>query len=136
MRQRKECMEEESEGELRVRRVYEKRVPEDGTRILVDRIWPRGIRKDAGAFDEWAKNAAPSAELRKWFAHDPEKFPAFVEKYREELDQNPAAAELMRTVTELLAHGNVTLVYGAKDEKHNQALVLRDWCLEKRKQGG
>ena len=109
-------MVEGSEGELRVRRVYEKRVPEDGTRILVDRIWPRGIRKDSGAFDEWAKEAAPSAELRKWFAHDPERLPAFAEKYREELDGNPAAAELMKTVTELLAHGNVTLVYGAKDE--------------------
>ncbi len=105
-----------------IKRVYEMPVPADGKRILVDRLWPRGVKKEEAKIDLWLKDVAPSAELRKWYGHDPEKWPVFQEQYRSELDGNPALAELHK----LSRKGKVTLVYAAKDENHSHALVLLD----------
>lgn len=105
-----------------IKRVYEAPEPQDGYRILVDRIWPRGLSKERAAVDEWLKEVGPSTELRRWFGHDPERFQAFATRYRAELQGSPALAELRRLCAE---HDRVTLVYGAKDTEHNQAVVLR-----------
>lgn len=105
-----------------IKRVYEAPARDDGTRILVDRLWPRGVGKEAAAIDLWLKDVAPSTELRKWFAHDPAKWAEFQKRYRQELkEQGESLAELRARAT----RGNVTLVYGAKNEKHNQAVVLQ-----------
>lgn len=109
---------------MHLKRAYEACAPEDGFRILVDRLWPRGLSREAARIDLWHKEIAPSAELRKWFAHDPAKWQEFRRRYAEELDNNPAEVE------KLAAHarrGTVTLVYGAKDERHNQAVVLKQY---------
>jgi uncharacterized protein YeaO (DUF488 family) len=106
---------------LRVKRAYEPRANADGYRILVDRLWPRGLSKKAAAVDQWLKEVAPSTELRRWFDHDPEKWPEFQKRYRHELRaHNDALREIVRRAT----HGTVTLLYGARDESHNHALVL------------
>lgn len=117
-------------GELRTKRVYEPASPEDGVRVLVDRIWPRGMTKEEVAISFWLKEIAPSAGLRKWFGHDPEHWVDFRRRYREELDANQPAVQRLRDVLE---DGRLTLVYGAKDEKHNQALVLADYLREGRR---
>lgn len=117
--------------ELKIKRAYQDAKPEDGYRILVDRLWPRGIRKEKLAADQWAKAVAPSSELRKWFGHDPEKFDEFARKYREELSDNVEAAAFAAEVQRKLAEEPVTFVYGARDETHNHAMVLRDWVLER-----
>lgn len=105
-----------------LKRAYEAASPTDGRRVLVDRLWPRGLTKDKAAIDLWLKDIAPSNELRKWFGHDPDKWPGFVERYRSELALNPALQSLIN-----LAHqGPLCLVYGAKDETHNQAVVLKE----------
>lgn len=105
---------------VRVKRVYEAADPSDGTRVLVDRVWPRGITKERADVRWWAKDIGPSNELRKWFGHVPERYDAFAKRYRAELKGN---ADLER-LRELAAHEDVTLVYSAKDEEHNQARVL------------
>jgi len=110
-------------GDLRIKRVYDDPAPSDGYRILVDRLWPRGVGKDDAALDEWMRDVAPSADLRRWFGHDPARFAEFAERYRAELSGSPALEELRRRRRE---HDVVTLVYGAKDAEHNQAVVLRD----------
>lgn len=103
-----------------IKRVYEAPVKSDGTRILVDRLWPRGLTKEEAKVDHWIKEVGPSTELRQWFGHDPEKWGEFQKRYHAELKHNPAMAELKK-----LAHsGHATLVYGAKDELHNNAVVL------------
>lgn len=102
----------------RIKRVYEPAAEGDGRRVLVDRVWPRGITKEKAVLSDWLKEVAPSTELRKWFGHDPGRFAEFRERYRAELEGNAALAEL-RTLK-----GVVTLVYGAHDEEHNQAVVL------------
>jgi uncharacterized protein YeaO (DUF488 family) len=110
---------------IAIKRAYEDPAPADGYRVLVDRVWPRGRTKDALALDEWAKDLAPSAGLRKWFGHDPGKWRTFQERYRQELEapeQRQRLHDLLRTA----AKGTLTLVYGARDEEHNQATVLRD----------
>ncbi len=110
--------------EIKLKRVYEKPDEKDGFRILVDRLWPRGLTKEKAAVDLWLKNIAPTTELRKWFNHDPEKWKEFEKKYLKELQKNE------ETVSELRAHlkkSVVTLLYGAKDEVHNEALVLKDY---------
>lgn len=107
-----------------IKRVYEKATKADGYRVLVDRIWPRGIAKADAAVDAWLKDVGPSTELRTWFGHEPSRFEAFAEKYRAELEANPAMDELRAAVAE---HPVVTLVYSAKDEQHNQAVVLADY---------
>ena len=105
---------------ISLKRAYEPPVKTDGMRILVDRLWPRGVTKSDASIDLWLKDLAPSTELRKWFGHDPKKWSEFQKRYRAELKGNPTLSEL-RTLTR---HGNVTLVYAAKDELHNGALVL------------
>ena len=107
---------------IRIKRVYEKRSDADGMRILVDRLWPRGLTKEKAAVDLWLKNIAPSTELRKWFGHDPNKWKEFIKRYRMELKKNKEQALLLK---EQAGHGTVTLLYGAKDEQHNEAIVLK-----------
>ena len=108
---------------IKIKRVYEKPSEEDGTRILVDRLWPRGLTKQKAGIGLWLKEIAPSAELRKWFAHDPEKWTEFRKRYKEELKNNTQQIEIFK---KQLKNGTVTLVYAAKDEKHNEALVLKE----------
>ena len=107
---------------IRVKRVYEEPAKDDGYRILVDRLWPRGLTKEKAHVDLWMKEIAPSDALRKWFGHEPEKWPAFEKKYRAELEKKKELfAEIKRLEKE---HGKVTLLFGRKDEKQNQAVVL------------
>ena len=107
---------------IKLKRVYENPTQEDGVRILVERLWPRGLKKERAAIDVWLKDVAPSPELRKWFSHDPEKWKGFCKRYKEELDQNK---DLIYILKEKIKEGNVTFVYGAKDEKHNSAVALK-----------
>lgn len=110
-----------------VKRAYEAPAAKDGYRVLVDRLWPRGLAKEGAKLDAWLKEIAPSTELRKWFGHDPEKWPEFKRRYFEELDgRDQALQELLAKVRA----GHVTLLYGARDERHNQAVALREY-LEK-----
>lgn len=108
----------------KLKRAYE--VPEsgDGFRVLVDRLWPRGVSKNSARIDLWLKEVAPSATLRKWFGHDPSKWAEFCDRYFRELDKNPKAVEQLR---EHARHGMVTLVYGAKDQEHNDAVALKEY---------
>ena len=98
------------------------RTPEDGARVLVDRLWPRGLTKERAAVDLWLKELAPSTELRKWFGHDPAKWREFQTRYREEVHDND---EVLQVLKENVKKNTVTLVYGARDEHHNEALVLK-----------
>jgi uncharacterized protein YeaO (DUF488 family) len=107
-------------AKYRIKRVYEPAAKADGKRVLVDRVWPRGITKEEAALSDWAKEVAPSTALRKWFGHDPERFAEFRKRYRAELNGNTALDELRKLT------GTVTLVYGAKDVEHNQAVVLQE----------
>ena len=104
-----------------LKRVYDPLSDNDGLRILVDRVWPRGLTKEKAKVDVWLKNIAPSTALRKWFAHDISKWPAFVEKYQTELKQNNDA---VHTLIEIASKQKCTLLFGAKDVEHNQAVVL------------
>ncbi len=107
---------------IRLKRVYEKPSRKDGLRILVDRLWPRGLTKERAAVNLWLKDVAPSTELRKWFGHDPAKWEEFQTRYRKELDEKQDALKLLKQKSE--GH-TVTLVYGARDEEHNEAMVLK-----------
>lgn len=107
---------------LKIKRAYEDSSKDDGVRVLVDRVWPRGVSKEEARIDWWAKEVAPSTELRKWFGHAPERYPEFKRRYKAELKVNDALPRLKKLVKE----GDVTLVYGAKDEEHNQATVLQE----------
>jgi uncharacterized protein YeaO (DUF488 family) len=109
--------------DVKVRRVYEDAEPQDGTRVLVDRLWPRGLRKDAAHLDEWAKDVAPSSELRKWYAHDPAKFAEFCRRYTAELATGAPRAALEHLAT-LAAAGPVTLLTATRDAPHSEAAVL------------
>ena len=109
---------------IKVKRVYEKPNAKDGFRILVDRLWPRGLTKEKAAADLWLKDIAPSTELRKWFNHDPEKWKEFQKKYQKELEENK---EVVSVLKEHVKQGPVTLLYAAKDEEHNEALVLKEF---------
>lgn len=108
---------------IKRKRIYEAAAETDGYRILVDRLWPRGVSREDAKIDLWLREAGPSDELRKWFGHEPARYEKFAERYREELKDNPAFRELEDAVSE---HGTVTLVYSAKDEEHNQARVLQE----------
>ncbi|WP_047691239.1 DUF488 domain-containing protein [Kocuria sp. ZOR0020] len=110
--------------EIVIKRVREEPQEQDGVRILVDRLWPRGLSKAKADVGCRVPEAAPSPELRKWFNHEPAKWEEFVERYRAELEENSAAAELGAQIER---HPKVTLLYDAKDTKHNHALILRDW---------
>lgn len=108
---------------LRLKRAYEPASPDDGMRILIDRLWPRGLSKEEVALDEWLKDIAPSTELRQWFGHDPARWPEFQRRYRAELHAHAAVLDRLRE----LAHKQVvTLVYSAHDAEHNDAVVLQD----------
>ena len=109
--------------DIRVRRVYEEPSPADGARVLVDRVWPRGLRKDAAQLDEWAKDVAPSAELRIWYDHDPDRFGEFRRRYTAELGQ-AGPREALSRIRVLAAIGPVTLLTATKDVGHSQAAVL------------
>ena len=109
--------------QIRVRRVYDAPSPADGARVLVDRIWPRGLRKDAARLTEWAKDAAPSTELRQWYGHDPEKFQEFRRRFLDELSGRPQRAELGK-LRALAAAGPVTLLTATRDVDISQAAVL------------
>ena len=106
---------------IRIKRVYEEPNREDGERILVDRLWPRGLTKEKAKVDLWIKDVAPSTELRKWFAHDPAKWAGFRSRYEEELKGKEEELSILRREA---AKGAVTLVYGAKDQEHNEAVIL------------
>lgn len=108
-------------GVLRLKRAYEPAARLDGYRILVDRLWPRGLSKQKAAIDEWMKDIAPSAELRRWFGHDPEKWREFRRRYQRELREQ---ADLVHDIAVLASRRRVTLVYSARDEAHNDAVVL------------
>ena len=109
--------------DIRVRRVYDEASPADGTRVLVDRIWPRGLRKEAARLDDWAKDVAPSTELRTWYGHDPAKFGEFRRRYTAELGQ-PGPREALVRIRDLAEDGPVTLLTATKDVGHSQAAVL------------
>ena len=115
---------------LRIKRIYESVGPEDGRRYLVERLWPRGVRKDNAALDGWLKDVAPSTGLRQWFAHDPAKWEEFQRRYRAELDANPAG---WQPILEHASEEPVTLVYSARDPARNSALVLRNYLLARQK---
>ncbi|HVX85502.1 MAG TPA: DUF488 domain-containing protein [Phycisphaerae bacterium] len=110
---------------VRIKRVYEPANPADGVRILVDRLWPRGVSKQRSALDLWLKDVAPSDELRKWFGHDPERWKEFQARYRRELKSSKPAAEALRLLREKARQHTVTLLYGARDQAHNEAQVLQ-----------
>jgi uncharacterized protein YeaO (DUF488 family) len=111
---------------FRIKRVYEPPAREDGLRVLVDRLWPRGLSKDAAAVDEWLKDIAPSAELRRWFGHDPERWADFNARYREELRSPQRLAALERLRAAAHSRGAVTLLFAARDPTHNHAAALRE----------
>lgn len=108
---------------LRLKRIHDPVEAGDGYRVLVDRVWPRGVRKADAALDEWMKDLAPSRELRQWFGHDPERWEGFREAYRAELAQQP---QLLETLLERLRNETVTLLFSARDRAHNQAAVLAE----------
>jgi uncharacterized protein YeaO (DUF488 family) len=109
---------------IRLKRVYEPPSPDDGPRILVERLWPRGVNKQTAAIDHWAKEVAPSPELRRWYGHDAEKWDEFRRRYWSELDKN---LEALDDLKRWLKEGPVTFVYAARDEEHNSALVLKEY---------
>ena len=117
-------------NKLCCKRIYETPAETDGFRILVDRLWPRGIKKEKADINLWAKEIAPSNELRKWFSHDPEKYDEFKELYTKELNSNPQSQEFKDLCLQKIKDLNVTLLYAAKDEKYNNAVVLKDWLDE------
>lgn len=112
---------------IKIKRAYDPNDKDDGTRILVDRLWPRGVSKERAKIDRWAKDLSPSTELRKWFAHDPEKWPEFQERYRRELREHE---DTLRDIAASSRKRTVTLIYGARDNEHNEAVVLRDVIQE------
>jgi uncharacterized protein YeaO (DUF488 family) len=110
-------------GKLQIKRIYDPADEADGTRVLVDRIWPRGMTKERAAVDLWLKDIAPSPALRKWFGHDPQRWSQFQSRYRAELDRNTAVGQLL----DLVMKGKVTLLYAAHDVSHNHAVVLIEY---------
>ncbi len=107
---------------IRIKRAYEQPDAGDGERILVDRLWPRGLTKEKAKIDLWLKEVAPSTELRKWFAHDPARWTEFQSRYKAELKSNKEQLSLLKQEA---AKGTVTLIYGAKDQEHNEAVILQ-----------
>ena len=107
---------------IETKRIYDAAAPEDGYRILVDRLWPRGVSKIRAKLDEWNKTVAPSSELRKWFGHKPERFDEFSDLYKEELKKKNEELERIKTIA---SKQNITLLYGARDPKTNHAVVLQ-----------
>ena len=113
---------------IKLKRVYETPAPDDGVRVLVERLWPRGLTKEAAAVDLWVKEIAPSPELRKWYAHDPDKWPEFQRRYKAELREKPSELDEFRKVVD---SETVTFVFAARDLERNSALLLRSFLEEK-----
>jgi uncharacterized protein YeaO (DUF488 family) len=113
---------------VRLKRAYEPPAADDGTRILIDRLWPRGITKERAAIDQWLKDISPSTELRKWFGHDPARWDEFRRRYAQEVHKNSDFLDQLRS---LARQGAITLVYSADDEKHNDAVELRELILKR-----
>ena len=118
-------------NKILIKRVYDAPESRDGYRILIDRLWPRGIRKDEARLSDWVKAIAPTTIIRKEFNHEPANMAVFQAQYVAELDSNPEAATFIRILAEKLKEENVTLVYGARDEKYNHAVILKGWLEEK-----
>ena len=116
--------------DIRLKRAYEAAARSDGPRVLVDRIWPRGVAKEDAGIAHWLKGLAPSTDLRKWFGHDPDKWSEFRKRYLEELRKEEAAEDLERLRTLLDNHNRLTLVFAAKDTEHNNAVALRKYILD------
>lgn len=114
---------------VNVKRAYEEPAPTDGIRVLVDRLWPRGLSRTAAAIDLWLKDIAPSADLRRWFAHDPRKWKEFCRRYAAELDENSRAVAALRGA---VGHGKVTLLFAARDRERNNAVALLRYLTAKR----
>ena len=114
-------------ADIRIKRIYERAGPDDGARLLVDRVWPRGITKEAAALTLWLKEIAPSTALRKWFGHEPARFAEFRRRYLDEIGANAPAADRLRAYLE---GGRVTLLYAAHDPAHNNAVVLADYLRD------
>ena len=114
--------------DVRLKRAYELAEATDGYRVLVDRLWPRGVSKDKARLGEWARELAPSSELRTWFGHDPSRFDEFRRRYKKELDAHPDIWEPLRSAAR---RGRVTLLYSAHDVLHNSAIVLRDYLARR-----
>ena len=112
---------------IKIKRIYDEPAKDDGLRLLVDRLWPRGVSKERAALDDWIKEIAPTSELRVWFDHDPKKFQEFTAKYNVELAANPAVAQLRAKMKD---HKNVTLLYAAKDPSVNHAAVLKNFLTK------
>lgn len=112
---------------IKLKRVYEEAEVGDGYRVLVDRLWPRGVSKEEAKVDEWLKEVGPTTELRKWFNHDPERFEEFKRKYITELQANHEVVERLRAI--VAQHSTVTLLFAAHDEEHNQAVVIKEFLL-------
>lgn len=117
------------QGRFRIKRIYEPAEPTDGYRVLIDRLWPRGVSKDQADLGQWLRDVAPSTELRRWFHHDPTRMAEFTARYRAELDANPDAVQVLLRLAD--EHPVVTLLYSAHDTKDNQAVVLRAYLAEK-----
>jgi uncharacterized protein YeaO (DUF488 family) len=112
---------------IKIKRIYNGPTPDDGLRILVDRLWPRGLRKEKAKVDLWLKEVAPSDELRKWYAHDPKKWLKFKEKYFKELGHK---RDFVNLVLKKTKEGNLTLLFGSKEEKFNNAVALKEYMIE------
>lgn len=119
--------------EIGLKRAYDPPAKDDGLRILVERLWPRGLTRERARIDHWCKEVAPSPELRKWFGHEPSRWPEFQQRYRTELRAN--AAEVAR-LKEICAGRRVTFVFAARDEKMNSALLLRDYLMSRQTAAG
>lgn len=115
---------------IKLKRIYDSISDQDGIRVLVDRVWPRGVAKAKADLDDWLKEIGPSTELRKWFGHDPDKYEQFKQKYKDELRSGEQLEAFEKLAAIVKNNDIVTLVYGAKDEEHNQARVLKE-LLEK-----
>ncbi|MGI6107846.1 MAG: DUF488 domain-containing protein [Lachnospiraceae bacterium] len=117
--------------QLKILRVYELKPDSEGYRVLIDRLWPRGLRREALEPFVWAKDIAPSNELRKWFGHESDRFEEFSRKYREELENNPQADRFVNEIGNSLNDKDVVLLYAAKNKEANNAVVLKRWLEEK-----
>jgi uncharacterized protein YeaO (DUF488 family) len=113
-------------GTLAIKRIYDQPEQRDGIRVLVDRLWPRGVSKERARVDLWLKDLGPSTGLRKWFGHEPSRFAEFTKRYIAEIEENQ---ELVAQIRALLAKSDVTLLFGARDSEHNNALVIRDYIV-------
>jgi len=117
---------------VKIKRVYDKPERADGVRILVDRLWPRGLTKDEAALDEWIRDIAPTNKLRTWFGHKPDRWPEFQRRYKKEL-QSDESREMLRRLAKIAGIATVTLLYAAKDNEHNNAVVLASLMKNKKK---